>query len=184
MSAARASRPVPQPSPDRIVPAAGHPLVVGITPGQPELVALTAAAWAISLGGVDLHCAYVDRSRVTIEERPDGSVRHAAVDPDSGGDEWLRTRDRISSFLQATFEGQDVPWKLHYLAGQPGRALTHLARAVDAAAIVVGAQHPTKSERLREFITGSVALSLSLHQHRPVLVVPLAVVDWKAPAPW
>jgi hypothetical protein len=22
------------------------------------------------------------------------------------------------------------------------------------------------------------------HQHRPVLVVPVAIVDWKAPAPW
>jgi hypothetical protein len=29
-----------------------------------------------------------------------------------------------------------------------------------------------------------VALHLTRHQHRPVLVVPVAVVDWKAPAPW
>ncbi|MEA5055477.1 MAG: universal stress protein [Propionicimonas sp.] len=174
---------VPQPSPERIVTPMGHPLVVGITPGQPELVALTAATWARALGGVPLHFGYVDRSRVVVAESSDGTVRHAPIDPDSD-DGWQHTSERIEQFLRVTLDAQTTPWTFHYLAGPPGRALTHLARAVDAAAIVVGAQHPSASARLRDFVSGSVALNLSRHQHRPVVVVPLSVVDWQAPAPW
>ena len=48
----------------------------------------------------------------------------------------------------------------------------------------VGARRPSSTERVREFLAGSVALHLTRHQHRPVIVVPVAVVDWKAPAPW
>ena len=80
--------------------------------------------------------------------------------------------------------GSGVAWEFRYLAGRADRALTHLARAVDASAIVVGARRPTSGERLHEFFEGSIALHLTRHQHRPVLVVPLSVVDWKAPAPW
>jgi hypothetical protein len=39
-------RQVPQPDVSRMVDMAGHPVVVGVVPGQPELVALTAASWA------------------------------------------------------------------------------------------------------------------------------------------
>jgi hypothetical protein len=36
-----------------------------------------------------------------------------------------------------------------------------------------------------EFFEGSVAVHLAHHQHRPVLTVPLNVVDWKEiRAPW
>ena len=35
----------PQPAPERMVPVPGHPLVVGVVPGQSGLVALTAAAF-------------------------------------------------------------------------------------------------------------------------------------------
>lgn len=34
----------------------------------------------------------------------------------------------------------------------------------------------------REFLDGSVAARLSHHQHRPVIVVAVSVVDWKAGA--
>lgn len=64
------------------------------------------------------------------------------------------------------------------------RSLTHLARAVDASAIVVGTRVPGFGARMRQFVDGSVALHLSHHQHRPVLVVPLAVVDWFTKRPW
>ena len=64
---------------------------------------------------------------------------------------------------------------------RPDRSLTHLARAVDAAVIVVGAATPGVSHRMHHLLEGSVATHLSQHQHRPVLVVPLAVVDWKTP---
>ena len=175
---------VPQPSIERMVPPPGRPLVVGVVPGQPELAALTAAAWASALGNVPLYFGYVDRSRIVDEEFGDGTIRHTDLDPDQADDSWREQERRIRDFLAATLAQHTGPWAFRYLAGRPDRALTHLARAVDASAIVVGTRHPSAAERARDFLDESVALHLSRHQHRPVLIVPIAVVDWKAPAPW
>lgn len=175
---------VPQPSVERMVPVPGHPLVVGVVPGQDELVALTAAAWARALGDVPLYFGYADPERVVDEEFADGSVRHSDLDPDRVDDSWEDRKQRIQDFLARTLADHPGPWEFRYLAGRPDRALTHLARAVDASAIVVGARHPSAAERLREFLAESVSLGLSRHQHRPVIIVPVAVVDWKAPTPW
>ncbi len=172
---------VPQPSLDRLVDPTAHPLVVGVVPGQDPLVVRTAAAWAVALGGVELHLAYADATRYVVEERPDGSLTHAPVDPDGLDDVWTQVRDALTQEATAALGGTDARWRLHYTAGRPDRALTHLARAVDAAAIVVG----SRAGRLREIVEGSVAVHLAHHQHRPVLTVPLSVVDWKDPrTPW
>lgn len=164
-----------------MTPFSGHPIVVGIVPHQPELVALTAASWSQASGGVTVYFAYVDGARFTVEELPDGAVRHAPVDPDSLDEAWMHTQQLIEASLTQVLAGSGVPWELRYLAGRADRALTHLARAVDAAAIVVGSRAPGAGARLREFMDGSVAVHLSHHQHRPVLVVPLSVVDWQTP---
>ena len=174
---------VPQPSRERMVPLRGHPLVVGVVPRQPELVALTAAAWARDAGSSALYFAYVDGSRYTREEYADGTVHHEAVDPDGGDDEWRERQQHVEGFLTDVMADQDVPWHFRYLAGRPDRALTHLARAVDAAAYVLGTRAPGAGAHLREIVEGSVAVRLAHHQHRPVLVVPLEVVDWKT-YPW
>lgn len=171
---------VPQPSPERMVPLSGHPLVVGVTPHQPELVLLTAAAWAKGTGVDALYCAYVDGSRFTREEYADGTVLHDAVDPDGVDDAWQDRERQLTDAIAAVLEDSGVPWHFRYLAGRPDRALTHLARAVDAAGFVVGTSAPGAGARMREFLEGSVAVRLSHHQHRPVLVVPLRVVDWHA----
>lgn len=175
---------VPQPSPQRMVPVPGHPLVVGVVPGQPELVALTAAAWSEALGGVPVHFGYADPSRVVDLEYTDGTVRHSDIDPDRSDDSWQEREREIRAFLTGVLADHAGPWEFHYLAGRADRALTHLARAVDASAIIVGARHRSSTERVREFLAGSVAVRLSHHQHRPVLIVPLEVVDWKASAAW
>lgn len=177
--------PVPQPAVERMVDFSGHPLVVGVVPDQPTLVALTAASLARAMGAPALHLAYVDTSRYVVEEREDGSVLHAALDPDSADDTWEQARTDIQEHLEQTLGGIATPWHLHYLAGRPDRSLTHLARAVDAAAIVVGTRAPGQAARVRELFEGSVAVHLAHHQHRPVLTVPLSVVDWKEiRTPW
>ncbi|SNU01118.1 Nucleotide-binding universal stress protein, UspA family [Ruaniaceae bacterium KH17] len=172
---------VPQPSPARLTEFSGSPIVVGVTPGQNELVPITAASWARALG-VRLVCAYVDTQRTTVEEFPDGSVRHVSIEPDVADDTWQRTEAALLEQLGGVLT--DVEWEFHYLAGRVDRSLTHLARAVDASAIVVGTRVPGLGARVRQFVEGSVALHLSHHQHRPVLVVPLAVVDWFTKRPW
>lgn len=166
-----------------MVPLRGHPLVVGVVPGQPELVARTAAAWAIDAEVSELYFAYVDGSRYTREEYPDGTVLHEAVDPDGVEEEWQERQRHIEAFLTRILSSQGVRWQFRYLAGRPDRALTHLARAVDAAGFVLGTRAPGQAAHFREFLEGSVAVRLTHHQHRPVLVVPLEVVDWKS-HPW
>lgn len=169
---------VPQPAVERIVPPPGRPLVLGVRPGQPELVLRTAAAWALALSAT-LVCGYVDPRRLVVSESADGSVRHAAVNPDLADDSWERTDAALRAQLAAVLDPTGVAWDFRYLAGRADRALTHLARAVDASAIVVGSRHPGTAERLRDLLDGSVALGLARHQHRPVITVPVGVVDWK-----
>lgn len=171
----------PQPDPSRLTPFTGHPIVVGVVPGQPVLVARTAVSLAATSGG-PIHFAYVDPSRVTVEEFPDGTVAHAALDPD-GVDEWQQLDASLREGLATLMAEHDLAWEFRYLAGRPDRALTHLARAVDAAVIVVGTRAPGGAGRFRGVLEGSVGTHLSHHQHRPVLVVPLSVVDWSEPLP-
>lgn len=179
----------PQPSVDRIAPVSGRPLIVAVTPGQPDLVVRTAAAWARALGGAPLHCAYVDPTRAVVEESADGAVTHTAIDVDGVDDSWrVREEDlrvQVAAALDPVRCGADaVEWRLHYLAGRADRALTHLARAVGASAYVVGTHRPGFPARAHEFLDASLANRLSHHQHRPVLVVPLSVVDWHDRTPW
>ena len=173
----------PQPARHRIVPFTGHPLVVGVVPNGSDLVAHTALEWARALG-VDVYFAYVDPSRVTIEENPDGTVEHINVDPDTLDDSWQQRESDLHSWLEPLCADQPVAWHVRYLAGRPDRALTHLARAVDAAAFVIGAHGVRSRWRADEFLNQSIGIRLSHHQHRPVLIVPLAVVDWKGRTPW
>jgi nucleotide-binding universal stress UspA family protein len=171
---------VPQPAVDRMVPFDGHPVVVGIVPDQDPLVMLTAAALALAARASQLELAYVDTARYVVEEHADGTVEHAALDPDDDGEVWQHLRDTLTDQCRRVLASEEVPWRLHYLAGRPDRSLTHLARAVDASAIVVGTRPPGSTARLREFVEGSVAAHLTHHQHRPVVTVPLSVVDWRA----
>ncbi|WP_460857900.1 universal stress protein [Nocardiopsis coralliicola] len=170
---------VPQPGPDRMVDFAGHPAVAGVVPGRCELVAATAARWALAVGAPAVHFAYCDPSRYPVAEHADGTVAHAPVDPDEGDDHWLDRYGSLHDGLAGVLADSPATWTLTYLAGRPDRALTHLARAVDAAVLIVGSRAPGPAGRMRAFFEGSVAVHLARHQHRPVLTVPLSVVDWK-----
>ena len=116
-------------------------------------------------------------------EFPDGTVRHLPINPDAAGDAWAETERALRAEAEATMAGQGVEWHVRYLAGRVDRALTHLARAVDAAAFVVGAR-VGRPRRLADFVDGALSMQLSHRQHRPVVVVPLEVVDWRGRAPW
>jgi nucleotide-binding universal stress UspA family protein len=174
---------VPQPSPSRMTPFPGHPIVVGVRPDADPLVLLTAAGLAAATGA-RLVLGFVDEQRFVEEEFDDGSVRHADLNPDAADDSWKEKERQLIAEATAVLAESAVPWEFRYLAGRPDRALTHLARAVDAAVIVVGNHAPQYGAKLQEFLDGTLALKLAHHQHRPVLAVPLSVVDWKTRMPW
>ena len=179
------ARTPPQPAVDRMTPFAGHAIVVGVNPALAELVPLTAASVAVAIGAPRMLFAYADPARYVVEEFPDGTIRHAGVAPDALDDRWQTVETDLRERLATLLQGVLVPWEFRFLAGRPDRALTHLARAVDAAAIVVGTRAPGAGAHLREMLAGSVAMHLATHQHRPVLTVPLTVVDWRdTPSAW
>lgn len=157
--------------------------MVSVAPGQPALVALTAASLARATGAPRLYFGYADPARYVAQEHPDGTVRHVSLDPDAAGDAWRETEAGLTRDVEESMAGQNLPWELRYLAGRADRALTHLARAVDAAAFVVGT-HVGSHRRIHDFLNQSLSVQLAHRQHRPVLVVPLTVVDWEGRAPW
>lgn len=173
----------PQPHPSRITDFAGHPLVVAVQADQPPVVALTAVTLARATGAPSLYFAYVDTTRYAHEEYPDGTVRHLSIDPDLDDEVWPDREAALTGLVAEWMEDQDIDWRFRYLAGRVDRALTHLARAVDAAAFVVGT-HVGRHLRITDFVNGSLSMQLSHRQHRPVLVVPIQVVDWEGQAPW
>ncbi|WP_246149977.1 universal stress protein [Agromyces intestinalis] len=161
-------------------------VVVGVTSHQPDVVVRQAASLAAALHA-RLVCAAVDPGHYVVEEHPDGSVHSLAVDPDAGdlepADGALFDPDLLSR-LHALLDPLDLTWEPRALAGDPTRALAHLAEAIDAAMIVVGTREPGVRGTLREFFSGSVAAHLAHRQHRPVLVVPIAPVGFADDVPW
>ena len=174
---------VPQPAPERMTSFRGGAIVAAVRPGADPLVALTAADLARITGGT-VYFAYVDEQRYVEREFDDGTVQHSDINPDSSDDGWKGREAQLLAELRGLLSEAGVGWEFRYLAGRPDRSLTHLARAVDAAVIVVGNRAPAHNAKVREFLDGALALKLAQHQHRPVLAVPLTVVDWKAPMPW
>ena len=174
---------VPQPAPERMTPFGGSAIVAAVRPGADPLVVLTAADLARVTGGT-IYFGYVDQQRYVAREFADGTVQHNDINPDSADDTWRLKEARMRAELSTLLADAGIRWEFRYLAGRPDRSLTHLARAVDAAVIVVGNRAPAHNAKVREFLDGTLALKLAQHQHRPVLAVPLTVVDWKAPMPW
>ena len=59
----------------------GHPVIVGVSPGQPPHVVLHAAQFARRFDA-ELICAHVNPGRYTVSEAADGAVSSAPIDPD------------------------------------------------------------------------------------------------------
>lgn len=164
-------------------PKSAAVIVVAVEPGQPDTVLLQACALAADLG-CDLICASVDLGRYPVEERPDGTVVSLPFDPDLpelGEEEF---DPKLAAHIAALLAHVNVTYTLCGLAGDPARALAHLAETVDARLIVVGTHHPGIRRGMHNFFTGSVAVHLAHRQHRPIVVVPLAPVTADARLPW
>jgi nucleotide-binding universal stress UspA family protein len=158
-------------------------IVVGVIPRQADAVVQHAAALATQLG-VRLICASVDVGRYTVAERADGSVRALPLDPDLGDLPEEEFDPALLAHLAEVLDPTGVDWDVRALAGDPARALGHLADTLDAMMIVVGTREGGFRGGLHEFFNGSVAVHLAHRQHRPVVVIPLAPVGLDGLLPW
>jgi len=162
-----------------------HParVIVGVTRHQPDAVALEAAVFARHFQA-ELVCASVDSSRYMVSESPDGSMTSLPFDPDLPDLTPTGFDPRLEARLAAALKDQGVVWSTRALAGDPARALGHLAETLGASMIVVGTREPTARHGLQSFFGGSVAVHLAHRQHRPVVIIPLAPVPFDDALPW
>ncbi|WP_223690487.1 universal stress protein [Leifsonia poae] len=156
------------------VPLRAGPVLVGVYPGQDTAVVREAAHLAGSLG-TPLLCAFVALdSYLTEWERSE--LRDAAslhpTDIDADDD---RVALDLAGAIVQTLQGATLAegWSLRLLAGDPAHALARVAAEADARLIVVGTHGRGAGHALEAWLSGSVAMSLSRDQLRPVVVVPV-----------
>lgn len=183
-----------------------RPIVVGVTPAQPEVVVREGARLAHRYR-TTLICAYADVHSYTVDEQPDGRVKTAQIPPPTAAEPGFvglvdpgpadqqtdqqglaRFDERFAEHLLAvvaeSVQGSDVPVAFRQLAGDPAQALARLAGTLDAELIVVGSRSAGLRAGIREFLGRSVAVHLVHRQARPVVVVPVAPIRDSDPLPW
>lgn len=158
-------------------------VVVGVVPGQPPAVVVTAAIFARHFRA-HLVCAWVDAARYTLDTLQDGTVVSMNIDPELADESVESVDPALRASISEALHDRDVPWSVRALAGGPAQELSRLADELDAAMIVVGTREPGVRGTLHEFFGGSVAAQLAHRQHRPVLVVPLDPVGLDGRLPW
>ena len=158
-------------------------IVVAVEPGQPDDVVLEACSLAADLN-CELVCANVDLGRYAVRENQDGSVVSAPFDPDLPDMDEEKFDPGLAKHLTDILAGRGVSYTLRALAGDPTRALAHLAETLNARLIVVGTHNPGFRREIKDFFNGSVAMHLAHRQHRPVVVVPLSPVMDGGRLPW
>lgn len=142
--------------------------------GVPDRLDPHVLATAADLAGAlaaGLPCVHVDATGYPIEELPDGTVRSAPLDPESGDESIVRFPQQLLELLEARLQGTGLRWQAHATAGGPGQQLAQLAARHDAALIVLGVRQRSLANAIRELLNGSVALHLTHRQRHPVLLV-------------
>lgn len=158
-------------------------ILVGVEHGLPDAVLIEAAHLARDLG-CHLVCAHVDLGRYMVREDPDGEVHSLPLDPDLPEELDDVFDTELAAHIESVLKDSGVMWSKRELAGDPARALGHLAKIVNARLIVVGTHPAGLRSGLHDFFHSSVSLHLAHRQHRPVLVVPLSPILDGQKLPW
>lgn len=148
----------------------GGPVVCGV-PWQPADLLIRTGADLASALGVHLICAFVDPASYLTEWEPATLRTGQSIDPAPAGESDFpasEIRERIRTILGPP--GHD--WTFRVLKGDVSHALTRLAESADASMLIVGGQRPGRLARMSRLLEGSVSLSLTRLQPRPVVVVP------------
>lgn len=168
---------------------AGHRyIIVGVVPGQEPAVVLKAACFAAAFDA-ELVCAWVDASRYEVDTDDglpavDRVPRATSIDPDLADDEPLEFPVSLADEIAQTLHDVSVRYATRALAGGTLAELDRLADELNADMIVVGTRKPGFRGTIHEFFSGSVAVQLAHHQHRPVVVIPVRPVGLGSPPPW
>jgi nucleotide-binding universal stress UspA family protein len=150
----------------------GTIVVFGVLPDQDPAVVRAAAAFTARMGG-SLVCVWADGSHVTVARHPDGTVGTTPLDPDGVDDpDRPGLEAQLYARLVEVLEEAPAPWRFRYATGAPARALHETAEELDAVAIALGTREKGFTAWAAEHIDGPVAVRLSLHQHRPVILIP------------
>ncbi|MBA8795987.1 nucleotide-binding universal stress UspA family protein [Friedmanniella endophytica] len=179
------------PEPDGGETAIPQPnVLVGVTPGQSEVVLREATLLADRLGAA-LVCAHVDASRYITDVLPDGSVLSVPLDPDLGDAESPQFDPELAEHVRDVVGREPAPAGrerqliFRALVGDPALALAQLGETAQSTYFVVGTRRSGLRAGMKEFFGGSVAVHLAHRQIRPVLVVPTAPVRQSDhPLPW
>ncbi len=158
-------------TPQRSAPPRGVVLAAVVrASGHVVLREATAVATAMNLHVVALH---VDASRQVVRRHPGGTVDSVPLDPDAD-DEPDPHELTVLRRLVDTIGDEGCAVTLIEGAGNPAEEIALLAEHLGARMIVVGTREQGLAHGLAKLLTGSVAVHLAHHQHRSVLVVPLA----------
>lgn len=158
-------------------------VIVGVVPGQPASVVTEAARFAEAFDA-ELICAWVDASRYMVAGDRAESVTATSFDPDLVDEVVESFSPTLEAEIIASLDESPVRWSARALAGGPYHELAQLADEIGAVMIVVGTRKAGFRGTIHEFFSGSVAVQLAHHQHRPVVVIPVDPVGPDADPPW
>jgi nucleotide-binding universal stress UspA family protein len=142
---------------------AANVVIVGIDGGAGSAHVLRAGARLAELSGAQMVVAHVV-AMTQLTNQVALAASYSLVDIEA---------DLFPDVVEGLIEAV-VPWTLVTLTGNPARALAQLSRERCASAIVVGADTPGWTSRLRRLSAGSVPNKLAHSQRAPVVIVPEA----------
>ena len=146
------------------------PLVLGVPWGFDERL-VRAAAGLAAIMGAHLICAFVDPASYLTEWDPAGYREGTSLDPVRNLEAEFPAQELLNC-LEGILGPPGGAWSFRVLNGEVAQALGRLAESTDAAALIVGGQRPGRVARMSRLLEGSVSVSLTRLQARPVLIIP------------
>jgi nucleotide-binding universal stress UspA family protein len=146
------------------------PLVLGV-PWEFEERLVRASAGLAVIMGVHLICAFVDPASYLTEWEPEGTRYGTSLDPVRNVEAEFPARQMLAG-LEEILGVPGGAWSFRVLNGEVAHALGRLAQSTDAAALIVGGQRPGRVARMGRILEGSVSVSLTRLQAKPVLIIP------------
>jgi len=148
------------------------PVLVGVDWNCQEHLVRTAAGLAAGLGQ-HLVCAFVDPASYLTEWEPAEQRTALSLDPVTNEEAYFPS-GQVERNLEQILGQPGETWSFRALNGDVSKALSRLAENIGASFLVVGADRPGSLAWVDRALGGSVSLSLTHEQQRPVLIVPVA----------